>query len=400
MKLSIIIPQIALSKNTSASRLPPSIVLGSRNPFSGYTPKAALHVSPPTTSLPFSIDQGLEPFISAKTARSLAIDWQDGLLDRLNQHVKGTPAENKSLFDTIVDLAKDRTQVIPFNLASEALNNSFFLNGLKPADPRNAPNRPSDGSLLATAIDETYGSITQFISYFSNAAMGMSSSGYIWLVCDQDGTLGICATYGAGTILVQNREQRGDWPTAIKSSHIGLDSSGRPIPKQQNPSVGQPTGSSAQEISPHSRDHAQGVSSSNMRTFSTTRSLQRPTETTADSSSSDSKPDKVKPAVSFADSLFASPTPSPHPTRQTTSLPVNRAITRKNTNPAERFNHLHPLLNLAVAERAYLADHGVWGKDSYLRNFWKCVDWSKVEQSFVKFAPKPSYQSHSSIWKT
>jgi hypothetical protein len=34
------------------------------------------------------------------------------------------------LFDTIVDLAKDRTQVIPFNLASEALNNSFFLNGL------------------------------------------------------------------------------------------------------------------------------------------------------------------------------------------------------------------------------------------------------------------------------
>lgn len=47
----------------------------------------------------------------------------------------GTPAEHKSLFDTIVDLAKDRTQVIPFNLASEALNNSFFLNGLVSLNP-------------------------------------------------------------------------------------------------------------------------------------------------------------------------------------------------------------------------------------------------------------------------
>ncbi|PLW21623.1 hypothetical protein PCASD_18376, partial [Puccinia coronata f. sp. avenae] len=102
----------------------------------------------------------------------------------------------------------------------------------------------------------------------------------------------------------------------------------------------------------------------------------------------------------LADSSFASPTPPPHPTRQSASLLPNRAITRKNTNPAERFNHLHPLMVLAVAERAYLPDHGVWGKESYLRNYWKCVNWAKVEQAFLQFAPKPSYQSHSSIWKT
>ncbi|PLW06663.1 hypothetical protein PCANC_03129 [Puccinia coronata f. sp. avenae] len=87
----------------------------------------------------------------------------------------------------------------------------------------------------------------------------------------------------------------------------------------------------------------------------------------------------------LADSSFASPTPPPHPTRQSASLLPNRAITRKNTNPAERFNHLHPLMAIAVAERAYLPNHGVWGKESYLRNYWKCVNWAKVEQAFLHY---------------
>lgn len=42
----------------------------------------------------------------------------------------GTAAEHLSLFDSIIHLAQDRTQVSAFNLASEALNNAFFLNGL------------------------------------------------------------------------------------------------------------------------------------------------------------------------------------------------------------------------------------------------------------------------------
>jgi Fe-Mn family superoxide dismutase len=71
-------------------RLAPAALRGSRNPCSAFIQRAALHVSPPTTALPFPIEQGLPPFLSSKTAKSLAIDWQDGLLDRLNQHVKGS----------------------------------------------------------------------------------------------------------------------------------------------------------------------------------------------------------------------------------------------------------------------------------------------------------------------
>ncbi|MBW0504408.1 hypothetical protein O181_044123 [Austropuccinia psidii MF-1] len=354
----------------------------------------SLHISPPSNSLPFSLEHGLSPFLSSNTLKSLAIDWQDGLLDRLNQHVKDTPVEHSNLFDTIVELSKDRTQVIPFNLASEALNNSFFLHGLKKAENDQVASRPSQSSLLYTNLEETYGSITQFISYFSNAAMGMSTSGYIWLVCDQDGSLGICATYGAGTILVQNREQRGDWPTAISSPRIGLDRFGRPLKKQEPDNL-----DGSQPMRPIQPSHdLQGSTDSNSRMFSTSS-----THSASDSrSDSDAlKQTSARPPVSFADSLFIDPasgTSSSSLQSTKTHSIQNRAITRKHTSSSEKFNHLHPLMNLLVAERAYLPDYGIWGKQLYLRNFWKCINWTKVEKAFESKAPQASHQSHSSIW--
>lgn len=112
--------------------------------------RRSLHTPLPLSSLSFNVDAGLKPFLSPATTRMLAVEWQEGLLDRLNEYVAGqqhrslgrdcrelkvlpltgTESEGKTLFDTIVDLSKDRTQVVPFNLASEALNNSFFLNCL------------------------------------------------------------------------------------------------------------------------------------------------------------------------------------------------------------------------------------------------------------------------------
>lgn len=119
--------------------------------------RRSLHTPLPLASLPFDVDAGLPPFLSPAATRRLAVEWQEGLLERLNEHVAGqrqrsrsdqnlylttsprlagTESEGKTLFDTIVDLSKDRTQVVPFNLASEALNNSFFLNGLVSRRPR------------------------------------------------------------------------------------------------------------------------------------------------------------------------------------------------------------------------------------------------------------------------
>ncbi|EGF99602.1 uncharacterized protein MELLADRAFT_40203 [Melampsora larici-populina 98AG31] len=266
----------------------------------------SLHQVPPTSSLPFNVETGLLPFLSSKTLKTLSIDWQTGLLDRLNQHLQGSDAEHLSLFDSIIHLAKDRTQVQAFNLASEALNNYFFLNGLVTSTDVNQSNRPTDGSLLSRAIDDTYGSYTQFVSYFSSAANGMASSGYLWLVCDQDGLLGICPTFASGTILVQNRQQRGDWPLQLGNL-------------TRNPTT-----------------------------------------------SSSSLP-------SFNNSLFSNPIPLSTP---------NRSITRKTTEPSDRFNQLHPIFTLPITERAYLIDHGVWGKETYLKSFWDVIDWKKCEKAY------------------
>jgi hypothetical protein len=45
-------------------------------------------------------------------------------------NVVGTDLANKSVVQTIIDTAPDRSKTLAFNYASQALNNSFFLDTL------------------------------------------------------------------------------------------------------------------------------------------------------------------------------------------------------------------------------------------------------------------------------
>jgi hypothetical protein len=45
-------------------------------------------------------------------------------------NVTGTELANKSVVQTIIDTAPDRSKTLAFNYASQALNNSFFLDTL------------------------------------------------------------------------------------------------------------------------------------------------------------------------------------------------------------------------------------------------------------------------------
>ena len=99
--------------------------------------------------LPYPIEEGMGNFLSPEGLRMIAEEYQQGLLDRLNEEVKGeqyglvvqlvsrglntsaplgTPSQNKSVAQTVIDAAQDPDMVLTFNYASEALNNSFFLN--------------------------------------------------------------------------------------------------------------------------------------------------------------------------------------------------------------------------------------------------------------------------------
>lgn len=98
--------------------------------------------------LPYPIEEGLGTFLPPHALKMVAQDYQHGLLERLNNEVRGeypprrlcgarvltshagTRLENKSVVQTIINAARDPNMVLEFNYACEALNNSFFLENL------------------------------------------------------------------------------------------------------------------------------------------------------------------------------------------------------------------------------------------------------------------------------
>ena len=88
-------------------------------------------------------------FLSPSALKIIAEDYQQGLLDRLNEQIKGayfpgiffglrdllprgtgTRFENQSVAQIVISTATDKSQTLAFNYASLALNNSFFLHHL------------------------------------------------------------------------------------------------------------------------------------------------------------------------------------------------------------------------------------------------------------------------------
>lgn len=105
--------------------------------------------------LSYPVEGGLGDFLPPPALKTLAVDYQEGLLQRLtdevrgkfvsaletlavlsctrhwlNMNIAGTEEESKSVAQTVIDTAADRTKALAFNYASEALNNSFFLDFL------------------------------------------------------------------------------------------------------------------------------------------------------------------------------------------------------------------------------------------------------------------------------
>ena len=229
-----------------------------------------------------------------------------------------TELENLSVVQTVINSATDRKNIVAFNYASEALNNSFFFANLK--------QEPSESSeptgSLARHIEEQFGSIQEFKSHFGATANALTGGGYVWLVSDSNRRIGIVTTYGSGTILIRSRQQRGLWNTfSMIDNEPSSQQSNKLNNNQQSP--------------------------------------------------------------------LSSPTHSSKPTTPNTSNPLGTvreysSLNFDSRNVAETGDVLTPLLCLSVFERCYLTDFGVWGREEYIKNFWKVVDWSKVEEAFDK----------------
>lgn len=118
--------------------------------------RSQIHTRP---RLPYDIENGVQPFLSAQAVKGTAIDWQHGNLNKLNDLIRGTPFllvqylnlakadrilalfpiysvpsgtqhENQSVAQTVVNAAKSPSDALIFGHASEALNNGYFLSCL------------------------------------------------------------------------------------------------------------------------------------------------------------------------------------------------------------------------------------------------------------------------------
>lgn len=176
---------------------------------------------------------------------------------------------------------------------------------------------------LKKAIDQTFGSKADLQKAVKAVADGMTTTGWIWLASDVAGNVGIIPTHGAGTILTPFRAQAGNIDARL-SMEKALTYA---FPPASEPSSEKNASNETQE-SPQAQD----------------------------------------------DSL----TEFQHLAKYTPF-----------TYPPELRHHRHqrpitPLFNISLQEHAWALDYGVWGRDQYLDNFWKCLDWTEPNRAYQR----------------
>ncbi|KAH9942997.1 Manganese/iron superoxide dismutase [Epithele typhae] len=300
--------------------------------------------------LAYPVEEGMGTFLPPPALKMISEDYQQGLLDRLNDLVRGTEFENKSIVQTVVQAARDPSKVLEFNYASEALNNSFFLDSLKPPPADAASHEHAlTGTGLLTRIRTNYGSLAQFQSSFSAATLGMFSSGWLWLVMDQSGSVGIVPTFGAGTLLVASSQTSAaleEFRALVGDPVLTLSEL-----DGQAPAFTSPTDPSLNRLL------SAGTGASSPLTGAPIGGgVPSPADPHARSMS-------TLPRPSMAEAAFDSAQPK-----------GGRFVGRT----------LFPLMCVSVHEHAWVsAGYGVWGKEEYMKRFWTVLDWEKVQRIYT-----------------
>ncbi|TFK74464.1 hypothetical protein BDN72DRAFT_833389 [Pluteus cervinus] len=314
----------------------------------------------------YPVEDGLGEFLPPQALKTLAVEYQQGLLQRLNDEVRGTPEQSQGIVDTIINTAPHREKTLAFNYASLALNNSFFLDNLKPPPSSPAKNHQSEISgTLSSAIRQQHGTVAQLKSSFSSAATGMFTSGYVWFVTDASGNTGVLPTFGPGTLLIRSRsymasskglilgEDMAQWSRGDPIQKAGTSLDKEDLPRQHATSQPSPPG-----VSPSSP--LNGVSgSATAETPGNSRSVHS-------SARSGVKFDHLPMSV-WGDS------PSD----------IERSVPQTKVDMLNIGEVLYPLFCVSTYEHTWMsAGYGVWGKEEWLKNFWTVLDWKKVSEAY------------------
>ena len=135
--------------------------------------------------LPYAYD-ALEPNIDARTMEIHHTKHHNGYTTNLNNAIKDTDLEGKSIEDILTNL--DMTNMAVRNNGGGFYNHSLFWEIMSP----NGGGAPTGE--LASAIDAAFGSFDAFKEKFSAAAATRFGSGWAWLCVEKGGKLDICST--------------------------------------------------------------------------------------------------------------------------------------------------------------------------------------------------------------
>ena len=144
--------------------------------------------------LPYAFD-ALEPHIDALTMEIHHDRHHAGYTNNLNNAIKGTELENKSI-EEILKEGFDKDSVR--NNGGGYYNHSLFWEILSP----NGGGEPKGE--LAEKINETFGSFEKFKEEFSNEAKTRFGSGWAWLCVMEKGELMVCSTANQDNPLMPN----------------------------------------------------------------------------------------------------------------------------------------------------------------------------------------------------
>ena len=138
-------------------------------------------------NLPYEFD-ALEPHIDKETMEIHHDKHHNTYVTKLNDAVKGTDLENKSIEEIIANLnsVPEDKQTPVRNNGGGHLNHSLFWQLLSP--------QSEEKGEVVDKIKEQWGSLDEFKDEFAKKAAGQFGSGWAWLVVDKDGKLEIVTT--------------------------------------------------------------------------------------------------------------------------------------------------------------------------------------------------------------
>jgi len=145
--------------------------------------------------LPYAYD-ALEPHIDAKTMEIHHSKHHQGYTTNLNNAIKGTELENKSIEEILGSLDMNNKAVR--NNGGGYYNHNLFWEVMSP----NGGGEPT--GVIAEAINTSFGSFEKFKDAFSTAAKTQFGSGWAWLCVHKGGKLEVCGTPNQDNPLMPN----------------------------------------------------------------------------------------------------------------------------------------------------------------------------------------------------